>query len=407
MRNLLIILLVCLLASCSLPFGKKSTQAPVKTEKGAKVEDNKPRPGDIKMVEGIEYIYAKNRRYMMAPHEPEYIWVRKDQYSPGLFETLTDRMTGSGSSSQKDREELEKRMAKLEAELKNRNSQGQGQGGQVVYVTPGMPGMSFTSASAPTFAYPSQKMKRKVLVLGLGDQSNYKEEHLGDLATNRLISRLESSNAIICIDPHTTNITGDFSRPEAMKTLNQVYGVQAVVKGSLSDVYISTSRIEGKGDNEVSQAMSTISLSVYDTETGKILRQLSTRNPVSFTREKGEMSSERSKLRAVDLAIELVADDLLKAILGLDWHARIASVEGEKIFVDAGRRSGLQQGDVLEVYAPGEQIIDKATNQPLGTTKGSFKGELEVSEIFGLDAASAVARKPASFAPTDLVYLKK
>jgi hypothetical protein len=404
MRNLLIILLVCLLASCSLPFGKKSTQAPVKTEKGAKVEDNKPRPGDIKMVEGIEYIYAKNRRYMMTPHEPEYIWIRKDQYSPGLFETLTDRVTGSGS--QKDREELEKRMAKLEAELKNKNSQGQG--GQVVYVTPGMPGMSFTSASAPTFAYPSQKMKRKILVLGLSDQSNYKEERLSDLATNRLISRLESSNAIICIDPHTTNITGDFSSPEAMKKLNQVYGVQAVVKGSLSDVYISTSRIEGKGDNEVSQAMSTISLSIYDTETGKILRQLSTRNPVSFTREKGEMSSERSKLRAVDLAIELVADDLLKAILGLDWHTRIASVEGDKVFVDAGRRSGLQQGDILEVYAPGEQVIDKTTNQPLGTTKGSFKGELEVSEIFGLDAAWAVAKKTASsFAPTDLVYLKK
>lgn len=401
MRNLLILLLVCLLASCSLPFGKKTAQAPAKTEKGDKLVDDKPKPGDIKMVEGIEYIYAKNRRYLMAPYEPEYIWVRKDKYSPGLFETLTDRV--SGGSSKKEREELEKRMAKLEADLKNKNQ------GQVVYVTSGVPGLPFASTSlAPTFSYPSQKMKRKVLVLGLADQSNYKEEHLGDLATNRLISRLEGSNTIICIDPHTTNITGDFFRPEAMKTLNQVYGVQALIKGSLSDVYISTSKVEGKADNEVSQAMSTISLSIYDTETGKILRQLSTRNPVSFTREKGEMSSERSKLKAVDLAIELVADDLLKAILGLDWHGRIASVEGDKVFIDAGRRSGLAQGDILEVYAPGEEIIDKATNQPLGRTKGSFKGELEVSEVFGLDAASAVTKKSASsFAPTDLVYLKK
>jgi hypothetical protein len=393
-----------LLVSCSLPFGKKTAQAPTKTEKGDKIQDEKPKPGDIKMVDGVEYIYAKNRRFMLASYEPEYIWVRKDQYSPGLFESLADRVTGASASSKKEREELEKRMAKLEADLKARNSQPQG--GQVVYVASGS-GIPFASVSAPAFAYPSQKMKRKVLVLGLNDQSNYKSEHLGDLATNRLISRLEGSNAIICVDPHTTNITGDFSRPEVMKALNQVYGIQALVTGSLSDVYISTSRIEGKGDTEVSQAMSTISLTVYDTETGRILRQLNTRNPVSFTRERGELSSERSKLRAVDIAIELVADDLFKTILGLDWHARIASVEGEKIFIDAGKKSGLQQGDILEVYTPGEQIIDKTTNQPLGRTKGSFKGELEVSEVFGLDAAWAVAKKPASFTPTDLVYLKK
>ena len=137
-----------------------------------------------------------------------------------------------------------------------------------------------------------------------------------------------------------------------MKTLNEVYGVQAVVRGALSDVYISTSRVEGKSDNEVSQAMSTISLTIYNTETGRLLRQLSGRNPVFLTREKGEMSSERVKVKAVDLAIELIAEDLLKTILGLDWHGRIAAVEDEKVFVDAGRLSGLQKGDILEGIRP-------------------------------------------------------
>ncbi len=245
------------------------------------------------------------------------------------------------------------------------------------------------------------------MVLNLDDQSNYKEERLGDLATSRLVSRLQSSGAIVCVDPHTVDMAGDLTKPEAMKTLNEVYGVQAVIKGSLSDVYISTSKVEGRADTEVSQAMSTISVGVYDTETGRILRQLNGRNPVFLTRETGEMSSEKVKVRAIDLAIELVSDDLLKTVLDLDWHARIASVEGEKVFIDAGRLSGLQQGDVLQVYAPGEQIIDKTTKQSLGRTKGDFKGELEVSELFGVDAAWAVSKKPVSFAPTDLVYLKK
>ena len=59
-----------------------------------------------------------------------------------------------------------------------------------------------------------------------------------------------------------------------MKTLNDVYGIQAVIKGSISDVYMSTSKIDGKDDKEVSFALSKISLDIYNTETGKILRQL-------------------------------------------------------------------------------------------------------------------------------------
>ena len=405
MRKLPIILVLCMLASCSLPFGgKKTEQTPPKTETGTKVETALPKPGDIKIVEGVEYIYAKNRRYMIAPYEPEYIWIRKDQYSPGLYDTVVGSF--SNSADKKQQQELEQRLAKLEENIKKGNATAQNP--QVAYVGPGsLPGVPYISAAVPTFNYPSPKMKRRVVVLNLDDRSNYKEERLGDLATSRLISRLQSSGAIVCVDPHTVDMAGDLTKPEAMKVLNEVYGVQAVIKGSLSDVYISTSKMEGTAGAEVSQAMATISIGVYDTETGRILRQLNGRNPVFLTRETGEMSSEKVKVRAIDLAIELVSDDVLKTILDLDWHARIASVEGDKVFIDAGRLSGLQQGDVLQVYAPGEQIIDKTTKQSLGRTKGDFKGELKVSELFGVDAAWAVSKKPVSFAPTDLVYLKK
>jgi hypothetical protein len=119
------------------------------------------------------------------------------------------------------------------------------------------------------------------------------------------------------------------------------------------------------------------------------------------------MSSEKAKVKAVDLAIELIADDLLRKLLSLDWHARIASVETDKVFLNAGRLSGLQKGDVLEVYSPGMQVIDKTTNLPLGRTKGNYKGDIEVVEVFGVDASWAKITKPASFAPTDLVYLKQ
>ena len=92
-----------------------------------------------------------------------------------------------------------------------------------------------------------------------------------------------------------------------------------------------------------------------------MLRQLSGRNPVFLSREKGEMSTEKSKIKAIDLSIELIADDLLKAVLALDWHGRIASVEKDRIFINAGRLSGLEKGDALQAYSPGEQVIDATT----------------------------------------------
>lgn len=412
MRKLVLLIILPLLVSCSLPFGLgkgKSDQAAAKKEakaaktekgqpdKGEKVEEADVKPGDVKVVDGVEYIYTRNRRFQLTPHEPEYVWLRKDQYSPGIFESLTE-------GGKKERQELEKRMAKLEEELKKK-----GLSPQVVYPQQlGMlPGMPYMATMPVGFAYPSPKMRRRVIVLPVADKTNYKDEHLNELTTKRLVSRLENTGTIICVDPNTLNISGDITSPRAMRTLNESYGVQAVLRGTLSDIYTSTSKPDGRDDREVSFALSKIALDILNTETGKALRQLTARNPFFLSREKGDMSTEKAKVKAIDLAIELIAEDLLRTLLTLDWHARIASIDGEKVFINAGSLSGLQKGDALEVYTPGEQIIDQGTKQPLGRIKGSYKGELEVVELFGVDASWAKVKKPAAFSPTDLVYLKK
>jgi hypothetical protein len=395
MRKLLLLFLVLLLASCSWPFGKKA-DVPVRTEKGEVVgQSDKPKPGDVRIIDGVEYIYARNRKFNITPDEPEYKWVPKDQYSPGVFDSVADRVTGQNATDKQERAELQQRMAKLEA-----NAAGN--------KTAALPSTRFMGpVPAVAFVYPSPKMKRRVLVLPLADTTNYKEEHLDELTTKRLISRLENSGTIIVVDPPSLNLSGDPSTPEAMKALNELYGIQGVVKGTLSDVYASTSKMEGTNDKEVSFALCKISLEIYNTETGKVLRHLTARNPFFLSRENGDMSSERAKVKAIDLAIELVADDLLKSLLSLDWHTRIASIERDRVFLNAGRLSGLEKGDVLEVYSSGDQVIDKTTNLPLGRTKGSYKGDVEVVEVFGVDASWAKITKAASFAPTDLVYLKQ
>lgn len=403
------------LVSCSyLPFGKKKEEDPSKTagktdsatakrsSRADAEEVKEPQMGDIKVIDGVEYIYTRNRKYMLTPYEPPYVWIRKDQYTPGIGEALSFSVGGSGPSK-KERDDLEKRIAKLEEELKKKGIQpGNVYPTQMGYMPVGLGYMQ----GLISFEYPSPKMKRRIIVLPVIDNTNYKSEGLGELATKRIISRLESTGTVICVDPNTLNVRGSYFDAANARKMNGDFGIQAILKTTLSDVYISSSRIEGKDEKETSFAMSKLAIDVFNTETGQTMRQLSGRNPISLSREKGDLSTEKAKIKAIDLAIEMIAEDVLKTVLSLDWHSRIASIEGTKVYINAGRLSGLEKGKLLEVYAPGEEVIDPKTRQPLGRKKGAFKGELEVVELFGVDASWAKMNTGGSFSSSDLVFVK-
>ncbi len=86
-------------------------------------------------------------------------------------------------------------------------------------------------------------MKRRVVVLLLTDRTNYKDEQLSELATKMLISRLENTGTLICVDPNLVNLTGDLTGAQNLKkNLSETFGIQAVLNGTLSDVFISTSK---------------------------------------------------------------------------------------------------------------------------------------------------------------------
>lgn len=78
------------------------------------LQESKPQPGDIKVVDDVEYIYASNLRYMFTPYEPEYMWIRKDLYTPRIGENLLSR----NAKEKEQLRQLEERIRRLEQELK-------------------------------------------------------------------------------------------------------------------------------------------------------------------------------------------------------------------------------------------------------------------------------------------------
>jgi hypothetical protein len=111
----IIVVAAMVMSSCAF---RETTKAPDVIYQGnVQKTEEAPNAGSIKMINGYEYIYAKNRRYLTAYYEPEYVWIRKDLYSPSLFESLAQ----SHAQSDKEYQDLKKRIDLLEAELNKTN----------------------------------------------------------------------------------------------------------------------------------------------------------------------------------------------------------------------------------------------------------------------------------------------
>jgi hypothetical protein len=96
---------------------------------------------------------------------------------------------------------------------------------------------------------------------------------------------------------------------------------------------------------------------------------------------------------------------IIKTIEKLSWEGRLAMIQGNRIYVNAGRLSGINVGDLLKVSSQGEEIFDPETGELIGTAPGPMKGTLEVVSYFGKDGAVAVIHSGSGFKENDIVEL--
>lgn len=123
----------------------------------------------------------------------------------------------------------------------------------------------------------------------------------------------------------------------------------------------------------------------------------------------GEEDTETSRN---ELVTQALADGIRKAMPALNkeidriqWRGRIAKVQGNRLFVNAGRATGLQIGDILKVTSQGSDIFDPETGLFLGRSAGDPKGTLEVVEFFGEDGAITRVHSGANFLEGDVIQL--
>lgn len=132
---------------------------------------------------------------------------------------------------------------------------------------------------------------------------------------------------------------------------------------------------------------STAQLLLAETGTGKA----NTSN-ISICGWGGGANAGRSKL--IGDALRQATDDLARKLVArlqkVPWSGRVARVTGSSFYINAGADLGLTPGTPLDVYRPGEEIIDPATKQLLGREE-TLMGQLVVSDVkerFALATAS-------------------
>jgi hypothetical protein len=89
------------------------------------------------------------------------------------------------------------------------------------------------------------------------------------------------------------------------------------------------------------------------------------------------------------------------------WNGRVAQIDGEDLYINAGQKSGLNIGDKLKVFRSGKDIVDPVTKMKLGTTENLIGEAIVQQNDLGDQADLSIARPTSGtgFKPGDIVKM--
>jgi len=264
---------------------------------------------------------------------------------------------------------------------------------------------------APPLPFFQVGFKRKVIVLDFENKTTYQDEKIGEIAAKRLSDKLDNTQRVIPLD--RTSLIEMFKReglkfesptePPVMKRAYHSLGVQAFVSGIVTDVSILSSKASESSEEEIAFATAKVEIRLIDASTGNLLKSFIGRSPIFGTKETGEYSKSKAVLKAIDFSLDEILEGFIRQLDLLDWTTTIAKIEGDHLYINSGKLSGLRIGDTLEIFEHGKEIIHPTTQFSLGWTTGPLKGLIKVNELFGVDAAIGKVVQGNGFDKNDVV----
>lgn len=276
------------------------------------------------------------------------------------------------------------------------------------------------SRSAPKSTVQSYRgPKRRIAVIDFQNKTPYGQRELGDSATDIIVTELQKTGQFILVEREKVQALLDeqrFSNSEAAEPvtaakIGRLLGASAVVTGSVSQFGQKEEGVDCLFYQRRSQiAEATVDIRMVDVSTGEILVADSGRGVADQTIEGtmgfGGRSSYDSTLagEALRAAIFKFTKNIVDRMGTTPWSARVATVDSGRVYIDAGKATGLTLGAELEVLRPGKEIISPTTGKSMGETVTPV-GKVKVIEYFGDDGAIAQPLN-GDVAAKDIVRIK-
>ncbi len=268
-----------------------------------------------------------------------------------------------------------------------------------------------TQAKTAPSPKPPGKIRKKVVILTFSDKTDYKQEGWGKIVPQKIGELLESSGKVRLVDEGEVKSVLGIKGPirldrKTLVELGKLFSVQAVISGEVSGIYISKRRERSFEVLPISIALARIEVRIYDTLSGTLLKSLTETNSFFMTEESGKFSEEKARLKAIDLVSKKASKDILEEIAVIPWWSRVTNVEGDKVYINSGKLSGIPIGKILTVREKGKEVVDQATKKLMGVAFGKEKAKIKVVNYLGIDGSICNVISGNDVNVNDIVTLK-
>lgn len=263
--------------------------------------------------------------------------------------------------------------------------------------------------------------RKRLMILPFLDASAQRPQGLRDSARREVIKDLNKTGEVIVLDSEDLKVdlvktmaNGEYKMDEVSKA-TQALGVSAVLEGKILDLKVQRKSDEAGVFRQLKTLFDcVVRVRIYSSRSGKELFNTTKTVTIeeSNVRVAEAVDTDRFFKNNPEILQHLVEDSFLEfssqiiaTMDKLSWEGRIAMVNGDRIFLNVGRISGLQVGDILKVSDEGDEVFDPQNGNFIGKGPGRLKGTLEVVSYFGQDGSIAIVHSGAGFKENDKIEL--
>lgn len=266
-----------------------------------------------------------------------------------------------------------------------------------------------------------QGPRKRLMILPFLDASPNRSQELRDEARTDFIRELNKTGELIALDSKDLKIdtqkmivNGEYNLADLAKQAQNL-GVAALLEGKVIDMKVRrTSDPVGVFRQLKTTFECKVRVRIVSAHSGKEL--FNTLKTVTVEESNVRVGETVNTDRFLEANPEILANLLKESFLDfneqiiatmdkMSWEGRIAAISGDRIFLNVGRISGLQIGDILKVSDEGDEIYDPQSGNYIGKVPGRLKGTLEVVSYFGQDGAICIIHSGAGFKENDRVQL--